>query len=478
MDLHLYPGQVMGLLGENGAGKSTAVKIMTGIYHPDGGQLLVAGQPAEFRTTQDAWRHGITAVHQETVMFDELSVAENIFSGHFLRRGRFLLDWPRMRARAAELMANLESDIRPETPLKLLSVAQKHIVEIARALSHDSSVVIMDEPTAALSAHEIEDLYAIVRHLKSLGKAILFISHKFDDIFAICDRYTVYRDGCHVGAGLIKDVDQDELVRLMVGRSVTNMFPKPVVDLGEPVLEARSLGNATEFDDISFTLRKREVLGFYGLVGAGRTELMEAVFGLGRIDRGELTLKGRPLVPASPRSVIEQGIVYVPEDRQRSGVILPLSIQHNITLPSVRRLCHGLFLDDKAELVMTDAIAQRLSVKCANTDQKVGELSGGNQQKVVIGKWLATQPEIVILDEPTKGIDIGSKAAVHGFIGELVTQGLSVMMVSSELPELMGMADRIVVMHKGRIVRILDRPEFDAETIVAAASGLAEPSMV
>jgi rhamnose transport system ATP-binding protein len=476
VDLHLYPGQVMGLLGENGAGKSTAVKILTGIYIPDGGQILSGGKPVEFRGTQDAWKQGITAVHQETVMFDELSVAENIFSGHFLKRGRGLLDWAAMRAQAARLMHDLQSDIRPETLLKTLSVAQKHIVEIARALSHDSSVVIMDEPTAALSAHEIEELYAIVRHLKTLGKAILFISHKFDDIFAICDRYTVYRDGGYVGEGLIKDVTQDDLVRMMVGRSVSRMFPKPVVAIGEPVLEVRGLGNDTEFDDISFTLRKREVLGFYGLVGSGRTELMEALFGLGVIRRGDIRLKGRPLVPGSPRNVIDHGIVYVPEDRQRNGVILPLSIQQNITLPSVRKLAHGLFLNDRAEGVMTDAIVARLAVKCADTDQKAGELSGGNQQKVVIGKWLATQPEIVILDEPTKGIDIGSKAAVHSFIGELVTQGLSVVMVSSELPELMGMADRIVIMHKGRIAGILDRPAFDAEAIVSAASGLAEPA--
>jgi rhamnose transport system ATP-binding protein len=382
-----------------------------------------------------------------------------------------------MRAKAASLMEGLESDLQPETPLKLLSVAQKHIVEIARALSHDSSVVIMDEPTAALSAHEIEDLYKIVRHLKSLGKAILFISHKFDDIFAICDRYTVFRDGGFVGEGLIKDVDQDALVRMMVGRSVTNMFPKPTVEVGEPVLEVSGLGNATEFDAVSFTLRKREVLGFYGLVGAGRTELMEALFGLGRIDRGEVRLKGQPLVPGSPRNVIDHGIVYVPEDRQRSGVILPMSIQDNITLPSIRKLAFGLFLNGRGERKMTDGIAKRLSVKCSSTGQKVGELSGGNQQKVVIGKWLATQPEIVILDEPTKGIDIGSKAAVHSFIGELVTQGLSVIMVSSELPELMGMSDRIVVMHKGRIARILDRAQFDAETIVSAASGLV-PTLV
>jgi len=261
-------------------------------------------------------------------------------------------------------------------------------------------------------------------------------------------------------------------VRMMVGRSVSKMFPKPVVEIGEPVLEVKGLGSATEFDAISFTLRKREVLGFYGLVGAGRTELMEALFGLGRITRGEIRLKGKLLSPTSPREVIDQGVVYVPEDRQRAGAILPMSIQQNITLPSIRRLARGPFLNDRAETAMTDGIVQRLAVKCANSNQKVSELSGGNQQKVVIGKWLATQPEIVVLDEPTKGIDIGSKAAVHSFIGELVTQGLSVIMVSSELPELMGMADRIVVMHKGRIARILERAEFDPETIVSAASGL------
>jgi rhamnose transport system ATP-binding protein len=400
-------------------------------------------------------------------------VAENIYLGHPLRRFGGLLDWPRMRERTRELLRELQLDIRPETPLKQLSVAQKDIIEIARALSHDSRVVIMDEPTAALSAVEIEELYRIVRHLKDLGKAILFISHKFEDIFAICDRYTVFRDGACAGEGSMRDVAQDDLVRLMVGRSVTNVFPKPEVELGEPLLEVRGAGNATEFADISFTLRKREVLGFYGLVGAGRTELMEALFGLGRLEAGEVRLKGRPMIPASPRAVIDQGIVYVPEDRQRTGAILPLSIQHNITLPSIRRLSRGLFLDDRAERRVTDAMARRLAVKCSDTGQKVGELSGGNQQKVVIGKWLATQPEIVILDEPTKGIDIGSKSAVHAFIGELVEQGLSVIMVSSELPELMGMSDRIVVMRKGRIERILERSGFDPETIVAAASGLA-----
>jgi rhamnose transport system ATP-binding protein len=478
VDLNLRTGEVMGLLGENGAGKSTAVKIMTGIYRPDGGTVRVDGTPVHLHSTQAAWKHGITAVHQETVMFDELSVTENIFLGHFLKRRGGLLDWPAMRERTLGLLRDLELDLSPETPLKQLSVARKHIIEIARALSHDSKVVIMDEPTAALSAHEIEDLYRIVRHLKALGKAILFISHKFDDIFAICDRYTVFRDGGFVGEGAIAGTTQDELVRMMVGRTVTNLFPKAEAVLGEPVLELRGVGNPTEFRDISFSLRKREVLGFYGLVGAGRTELMEALFGLGQVTEGEIRLNGLPLAQASPRGAIDRGLVYVPEDRQRTGAILAMSIQDNVTLPSIRRLARGPFLDGGAERRLAAGMVAQLAVKCSDAGQKVSELSGGNQQKVVIGKWLATRPEIVILDEPTKGIDIGSKAAVHAFIGELVREGLSVIMVSSELPELMGMADRIVVMHKGRIRRVLERSGFDPEAIVAAASGLAEPSHV
>jgi rhamnose transport system ATP-binding protein len=473
VELHLSRGEVTALVGENGAGKSTAVKIMTGIYRPDAGQVRVEGRPVELRSTQEAWAHGITAVHQETVMFDELSVAENIFTGRLLRKRNGLVDWAGMRRRATEILQGLETDITADTPLRSLSVAQKHLVEIARALSHESRVLIMDEPTAALSTHEIEELFAIVRRLREAGKAILFISHKFDEIFAIAERYTVFRDGCHVGSGRIADVDRDGLVKLMVGRPVTQLFPKAQVEVGEPVLEVRELSNQTEFEDVSFTLHRGEVLGFYGLVGAGRTELMEALFGLTPVTRGEVLLDGEPLALGSPRDAIERGIVYVPEDRQRHGAILPLSVRQNVTLPSLRRLAPHLFLDEGAELEMTGAIVDRLSVKCAGPDQRVADLSGGNQQKVVIGKWLATRPRIIILDEPTKGIDVGSKAAVHAFIGELVRQGLSVIMVSSELPEVMGMSDRVVVMSKGRTAGVLERQRFSAEAIVTAATGIA-----
>jgi rhamnose transport system ATP-binding protein len=470
--LQLPAGQVMALIGENGAGKSSAVKIMTGIHRPDAGRILLRGQPIALHSTQDAWRHGIVAVHQETVMFDELSVAENIFAGHLIRNRIGLVDWSSVRRRAAEILRGLESDLDVDAPIRTLSVAQKHLVEIARALSHEFQVMIMDEPTAALSSHEVDELFRVVRRLAARGKAILFISHKFEEIFAIADRYTVFRDGASVGTGRVADVAQDELVSLMVGRPVAELFPKAQIAIGEPVLEVNGLCSDREFADVSFTLHRGEVLGFYGLVGAGRTEVMEALFGLRPIDRGVVRLHGAPVALSSPRAAISRGVVYVPEDRHRNGAVLEMSVASNATLPSLPRL----WLDEPAELAMTQRIVERLAIKCASTRQRVADLSGGNQQKVVIGKWLATRPEIVILDEPTKGIDVGSKAAVHGLISELVADGLSVLLVTSELPELLGVADRVVVMRKGRIVQTLDRREFDARVIVAAATGNAAPA--
>ena len=471
VELQLAAGQVVALVGENGAGKSTAVKIMTGIHRPDAGRIMIRGAPVELHHPQDARRHGITAVHQETVMFDELSVAENIFAGHLMRNRFGLVDWSAMRRRATDVLRSLDADLDADAPVRTLSVAQKHLVEIARALSHDSQVLILDEPTAALSSHEIEDLFVIIRRLAARGKAILFISHKFDEIFAIADRYTVFRDGGYIGAGPIASVTQSELVSLMVGRPITELFPKAEVPIGEPVLEVTGL-SSDEFGDISFTLHRGEVLGFYGLIGAGRTELMEALFGLRPVTRGEVRLHREPFWVRSPRGAIDRGMVYVPEDRQRNGAILALSVADNVTLPSLPRLAH-LLLDAVAEREMTRQIIDRLAVKCAGSGQRVADLSGGNQQKVVIGKWLATRPQIIILDEATKGIDVGSKAAVHALIAELVQGGMSVILVTSELPEILGVADRVVVMSKGRIVRVLARAALDARAIVTAATGVA-----
>jgi len=469
--LSLRPGEVMALLGENGAGKSTIVKILTGIYQPDEGEIRIDGQDLHFHGPRDAWARGITAIHQETVMFDELTVAENVFMGHMPVGGARLVDWNAIRARTRALFQRLDCDIDPQAPLKTLGVAQKHQVEIARALSHDARIVIMDEPTAALSAREIDDLFRIIGQLKSEGRAILFISHKFEEIFRIADRWTCLRDGEHVGEGTIAGVSAPELVRLMVGRSIEQVFPKRSVPIGDVALEVRGLGNATEFADISFSLRAGEILGLYGLVGAGRSEAMQAVFGLSRPERGEVLVRGQRVDLRSPAQAIAAGIAYVPEDRQVQGAVLPLGLRENTTLASLAKHARASFLSRRSELAEVRRLGTRLSVKAAHWDQKLQELSGGNQQKVVIAKWLATNPKVIILDEPTKGIDVGSKAAVHDFMVELAGEGLAIVLISSELPEVMGMSDRILVMHEGRIVREFARAEMDAAGIVTAATG-------
>jgi rhamnose transport system ATP-binding protein len=404
-------------------------------------------------------------------MFDELSVTENIFVGHHIA-GRFArLDWAAMRARTREILAQLEVELDPDAKLKTLSVAQKHIVGIARALSVDAKIVIMDEPTAALSQREIDDLYAIVRRLKDEGKAILFISHKFDEIFEIADRYVVFRDGAFVSEGLIRDTGQDELVTMMVGRTIDQVFPKVEVEIGEVVLDVQGFCHPTEFADISFEVHEGEIVGFYGLVGAGRSEVMQAIFGITRPSAGEIRLNGRPITIRKPGDAIAAGIVYVPEDRQQQGAVLPMAIAHNIGLPQLERTSRHGFIDEQAELDLAHTYGGRLQVRTASWMTAVEQLSGGNQQKVVIGRWLATKPKVIILDEPTKGIDVGSKAAVHAFMSELAKDGLAVVMVSSELPEVLGMADRVIVMHEGRIRARLDRAEATPEAVVTAASG-------
>ncbi|OLP57955.1 D-xylose ABC transporter ATP-binding protein [Xaviernesmea oryzae] len=471
VSIALYPGQVTALIGENGAGKSTLVKILTGIYRPTEGEILIDGKPVRFATAQGAVDHGVTAIHQETVLFDELTVAENIFLGH-APRGRFgRIDWGQMKARAADLLASLEAPIDPDIRLKDLSIAQRHLVAIARALSIEARIVIMDEPTAALSRKEIDDLFRIVENLKASGKAVLFISHKFDEVYEIAENFVVFRDGRSVGAGRLKETPQDAIVRLMVGRDVKDAFPKIAVTPGAPVLEVKRYTHPTEFRDISFTLHKGEILGVYGLIGAGRSELAQALFGITRPSGGSLALEGRDVTIASPRDAIAAGIVYVPEERGRHGLALPMPIYQNMTLPSLARTSRQGFLRASEEFALARTYAERLDLRAAALSVPVGTLSGGNQQKVVIGKWLATKPKVIILDEPTKGIDIGSKAAVHGFISELAAEGLSIIMISSELPEVLGMADRVMVMKEGLMAGLFDRDGLTPETLVRAATG-------
>lgn len=472
VSLELFAGQVTALVGENGAGKSTVVKILTGIYRPDGGTILVDGQPQRFPAAQAAADAGVTAIHQETVLFDELSVAENIFLGH-APRGKFgLIDTHEMVSRAKEILDSIGAEVDPTHKLKELGIANKHMVAIARALSIDARVVIMDEPTAALSHKEIQELYELVEGLKAQGKAILFISHKFDEIFRIADRYTVFRDGKLVGAGEISGVSETELVKMMVGRDVSQIFPKREAATGDEVLVVTDYNHPTEFADIGFSLKRGEILGFYGLIGAGRSEFMQALFGITRPSRGTVEIDGQPAVIRSPADAVANGIVYVPEDRGRQGAIAALPIFQNVSLPSLGRTSHKGFVRLAEEFKLAREYSERLDLRAASLDTHVGNLSGGNQQKVVIAKWLATQPKVIILDEPTKGIDIGSKAAVHEFMSELAAQGLAIIMVSSEIPEILGMSDRAIVMREGRMVSELQGDDLTPETLVRFAAGI------
>jgi rhamnose transport system ATP-binding protein len=469
----LNKGEVLALIGENGAGKSTIVKILTGIYQADSGSIVLNGETLRFSSPQAAGQAGISAIHQETVMFDELSVAENLFVGNHPVTSKFfaggLVNWKSMLEQARAVLEKMDAKIDPETPLKELSVAQKHLVQIARALSQDSSVVIMDEPTASLSKAEIEDLYRIVRQLRDAGKAVLLITHKFDEVFALANRYVVLRDGENVGTGNIADTSSEDLIRLMAGREVGALFPKLESKPGIVMLEVKNFEHPTEFSKINFSVRKGEILGFYGLVGAGRSEVMQAIFGLNIAARGTVLIDGKTVHIKSPADAVNNGLVYVPEDRQIAGAILPMSILHNITLASIRSI--GNILDRNKEEAIAMPLAERLSLRAANLEQNVSELSGGNQQKVVLCKWLATNPKVIILDEPTKGIDVGAKAAVHSFMSELVQNGLAVILVSSELPEVMNMSDRILVMREGRLVAEFEARIATAEEIVSQAAG-------
>lgn len=474
-NLVLTAGEVTALIGENGAGKSTLVKILCGLYQPDSGEIAIDGALVRIHDAEHARRLGINVVHQECVVFDHLSVAENIFVSSRPRRGP-LLAWSDMRKRAAAILNQLDAPFEPDTPAGQLSIAHKHLVQIARALTTQPRVMIMDEPTAALSHREVEDLFQITRRLKSVGCAILFISHKFEEVFALADRYTVFRDGATVGSGLVAQTRSEELIRLMVGRSVEHLFPKPQITLGAEVLRVESLSRANEFEGISFGVRAGEILGVYGLVGAGRTELAQALFGLRPADSGRVLIDGAPVQISTPEDAVAHGLACVPEDRQGQGAILPFSIADNLSLPNLLQLApQGLRSRDRERRLARHWIST-LEIKASGPEQTLAELSGGNQQKVVLGKWLARAPRVLILDEPTKGIDVGAKAAVHAVTGEFARSGNAVIMISSELPEILGMADRILVMRRGRAVALLDRSEATAENVVQAATQRAPTS--
>jgi rhamnose transport system ATP-binding protein len=472
VDLDLRAGEVLALVGENGAGKSTLVKMLTGVVPVDEGVITLNGVAQSFANAQAAQAAGILAVHQETVMFEELSVAENIYVGRHLMRGPFV-NWSAMNTQAQRVLDQIGARFKATTLVKDLSLAERHLVEIARALSQKASVVILDEPTAALSQAEIRDFYGIVRQLRDQGVGVIFITHKFDEIFAVADRYVVLRDGAAVGSGAIADATEQELVKLMAGRAIDQIYPHIASTLGEVVMSVKNLSHPTEFNNVAFELRRGEILGFYGLVGSGRSEAMLAIMGLNPAARGEFVVCGQTLHARRPGDAIAAGIAYVPEERQRQGGILGFSVEHNISLAGLSRFANGIWLSKVRESALCQRMIERLRIKTHSPDTLLSGLSGGNQQKVVIAKWLGLDPRIVILDEPTKGIDVGAKQAVYQLIAEMVEQGLAVILVSSELPEVMHLAHRTIVMRRGVQVAEFDRDNAHAEQIVAAASGLA-----
>ncbi len=472
VSLDLLPGEVHALVGENGAGKSTLVKILAGVYQPDGGTILLDGEPTQIPGPAHARSLGIAVVHQEPRLFPDLTVAENVFIGHAPSGPLGTIDWGGTRRAAQALFRELDVQFDVGAPVRGLSMADQQLIEIAKSLSVDARVLILDEPTASLSTHEVERLFTIVRRLRDRGVSILFVSHRLDEVFALCDRATVFRDGKHVITTATSELTTADLVRHMVGRAVS-LFPKVETPVGDVLLEVGGLTRVGVFRDISFSVRSGEIVGLAGLVGAGRTEVARVLFGVDQRDGGEIRLGGRPVEFADPSAAMDAGIAYLPEDRHQEGLVLDFSIAQNVTLPILPRLFPRLLIRASRERQVAHEYTEQFNVRMVGVDQLVGALSGGNQQKVVLAKWLASRPTILILDEPTRGIDIGAKVEVHRIISELAASGLGIMLISSDLPEVLAMSDRILVLHEGRLTAEIPRQQATEERVMFAATGSA-----
>lgn len=469
VDLDLQSGEVHAIVGENGAGKSTLIKTLSGINVPDKGQIFFEGKELKNITPKLSRELGITVIYQELTLVKDLNIAENIFLGEFPRNG-ILLDKKNMLNRAQAILDELELKLNPRTRVSELTTGYQQMVEISRAVARDAKVLVLDEPTASLSSKEVETLMGFLRRAKAKGITIVYISHRLDEIFEISDRITVLRDGKKIETLNTCDTNRDELVSLMVGRKLSEVYPaRPAEPETEVVLEARHLtGNGDQ--DISLHLRRGEVLGLGGLVGAGRTEFAELLFGAKKIESGKLFLHGRETRIKSPQQAMKQGIVLMPEDRKREGIILDMTIRENMALSVLRKISNALIINKKKEKNLVDKYIGAMSVKTPSPEQKVKNLSGGNQQKVVLAKGMATEPDIVIIDEPTRGIDVGAKREVYDMINRMVAEGKSVIMISSDMEELLGMSDRIAVFCEGRLSGTIEKKEFNAELVLKYAS--------
>jgi rhamnose transport system ATP-binding protein len=468
--LQAHAGSIHALVGENGAGKSTLVKIAAGVYRRDGGEMRLGGEVVDFGSTAESMAAGIAVIYQEPTLFPDLSVTENIFMGRqILGRGR-RIDRSAMYAEATTLFAGLGVHIDPRRQALGLSIADQQIIEIAKAISLDARLLIMDEPTAALSGVEVERLFTVARRLRDEGRALVFISHRFDEVFDLCDTITVMRDGDYIATSTVADTSIDEIVALMVGREVSDLFPKVPAKLGANVLHVEGLTSAGVFHDVTVDVRAGEIVGLAGLVGAGRSEIARAIFGVDRYDSGTVTLHGKPIRAHSPRSAIQAGVAFIPEDRRRQGLVTESTVARNVAGVIRSKLTRAGVLTAHAENVAANEWAAKLKVKTASLDMRAQTMSGGNQQKLVIAKWLATRPSLLIIDEPTRGIDVGTKAEVHRLLSELAVGGLAILMISSELPEVLGMADRVLVVREGRLTADIPRADATPEAVMLAAT--------
>ncbi|MDA5542841.1 MULTISPECIES: sugar ABC transporter ATP-binding protein [Yersinia] len=468
--IKIKPGSVHALMGENGAGKSTLMKCLIGIYHPDEGSIKVRGEKITFEDTLDALHAGIAMIHQELNLVPHMTVAENIWLGREpVHYG--LVNHDLLNSKTRNLLQHLNIKLKPNMIVGELNIASQQMVEIAKAVSYDADVLIMDEPTSALTEGEVFHLFAIINELKEQGKGIIYISHKMDEIFEITDEVSIFRDGMFVATDKTENLTKQSLITMMVGRELTHMFPKFNNNIGEEVLRVNGLRREGLFRDVSFSVKRGEILGVAGLVGAGRSEVMESLFGMHPADSGEIFIEGLPVNISSPSKAIEQGLAFLTEDRKKSGLFLVLSVVENMSIVNISDyinkrgfVSHGKMAQDCMEQI------KKLNIKTPTMDQIINNLSGGNQQKVLIARWLLAQPKILILDEPTRGIDVGAKSEIYRLISELANRGVAIILVSSELPEILGMSDRVMVMHGGHITGILDKQDASQEKIMALAS--------